>query len=280
MKNLKDKVVVITGAASGIGKALATQFAKTGSHLALNDFDENGLAVVVKELEKESQGRIISTAFDVSKVEDFENFAKKVEGEFKRVDIVINNAGVALGKVSIEQLDYQDLEWIMNINFWGMVYGTKTFLPLLKKQPESALVNISSVFGIAGIGSQGAYCASKFAIRGFTESLRMEALLEFPQVLIHTVHPGGIKTNIAKSAKWVGGDVSKVEEEEMTKKFEKMFITTPSSAAETIIKGIQKKKSKIVIGKDGKRLDWLVRLMPEGYSKIILNQLKKEGLTD
>jgi NAD(P)-dependent dehydrogenase (short-subunit alcohol dehydrogenase family) len=280
MKNLKNKVVVITGAASGIGKALAQQFAKAGSHLALNDFDENGLAKVVEELGKENSGRIISSAFDVSKVEEFGIFAKKVAIEFERVDIVINNAGVALGKVSVEELDYKDLEWVMNINFYGMVYGTKVFLPFLKKQSEAALINISSVFGIAGIANQGAYCASKFAIRGFTESLRMEALLEFPQVLIHTAHPGGIKTNIAKNLRWAGEEVSKGEVEEMTKKIEKMFITTPSSAAATIIKGIQKKKSKIVIGKDGKRLDWLVRLMPGGYSKIILNQLKKEGLAD
>lgn len=280
MKNLKDKVVVITGAASGIGKALAQQFAKAGSNLALNDFDENGLAAVVAELEIEGQARIISSAFDVSKVEEFESFAKKVETEFSRVDIVVNNAGVALGRVSVEDLDYKDLEWVMNINFFGMVYGTKSFLPLLKKQSEAALINISSVFGIAGIGHQGAYCASKFAIRGFTESLRMEALLEFPHVMIHTVHPGGIKTNIAKNSRWVEEGVSEEEIEATTKNFERMFITTPESAAATIVKGIQKKKSKILIGKDARQLDWLVRLMPSGYSKVVLNQFKKENLTD
>jgi short-subunit dehydrogenase len=280
MKNLKDKVVVITGAASGIGKALAQHFAKAGSNLALNDFDENGLNQVVQELEKESQGKIISSVFDVSKVEAFEIFAKKVETEFQRVDIVINNAGVALGKVSVEDLSYKDLEWVMNINFFGMVCGTKVFLPFLKKQSEAALINISSVFGIAGIGHQSAYCASKFAIRGFTESLRMEALLDFPHVLIHSVHPGGIKTSIAKNSRWVEENLSEKEKEETTKNFERMFITTPESAAAIIVKGIQKKKSKIVIGKDGKQLDWLVRLMPTGYSKIILNQFKKENLTD
>ncbi len=280
MKNLKNKVVVITGAASGIGKALAQHFAKAGSLLALNDFDEKGLMQVVEELEKENSNKIIYSAFDVSKIKEFENFAKKIESEYQRVDIVINNAGVALGRVSIEEVDYQDFEWVMNINFWGMVYGTKIFLPLLKQQSEAALVNISSVFGIAGISHQGAYCASKFAIRGFTESLRMEALQDFPQVLIHTVHPGGIKTNIAKNSRWAGEEVSKDEVEELTKKFEKMFITTPASAASTIVNGIQKKKSRILIGKDARQLDWTVRLMPTGYSGVILNQLKKEGLAD
>ena len=234
----------------------------------------------IEDLQPIASGKIISSAFDVSKKEEFESFAKKVEEEFQRVDIVINNAGVALGRVSVEELDYKDLEWVMNINFWGMVYGTKTFLPLLKKQSEAAIINISSLFGIAGIGHQGAYCASKFAIRGFTESLRMEALLEFPHVLIHTVHPGGIKTNIAKNAKWVGEDFSKEKVEEATKRFEKMFITTPESAAATIIKGIQKKQSKILIGNDAKRLDLIVRLMPQGYTKLVINQLKKANLTD
>ena len=144
MKNLKDKVVVITGAASGIGKALAQQFAKLGSHLALNDFNEEGLLETVKELQSITSGKVFSASFDVSKVENFEKFARQIFEEFGCVDIVINNAGVALGRVSIEDVSYKDFEWVMNINFWGMVYGTKTFLPLLKKQPEAALVNISS----------------------------------------------------------------------------------------------------------------------------------------
>lgn len=279
MKNLQDKVVVITGAASGIGKALAQHFAKAGSHLALNDFNEEGLLQTVKELQSIATGKVFSAPFDVSKVENFEKFAQQVSKTFGRVDIVINNAGVALGKVTIEEVSYKDFEWVMNINFWGMVYGTKTFLPLLKKQPEAAVINISSVFGLAGIGHQGAYCSSKFAIRGFTESLRMESLLDFPQVTIHTVHPGGIKTSIVKNSRWVEEDISEKEKEEMTKNFERMFITTPESAATTIIKGIQKKKSKIVIGRDGKQLDWIVRLFPTRYSKIILSQFKKENLT-
>ncbi|MFK7773212.1 MAG: SDR family NAD(P)-dependent oxidoreductase [Saprospiraceae bacterium] len=280
MKNLQDKVVVITGAASGIGKALAQHFAKAGSHLALNDFNEAGLLQTVKELQSIATGKIFTSPFDVSKVENFEKFAEQVSKTFGRVDIVINNAGVALGRVSVEEVSYEDFEWVMNINFWGMVYGTKTFLPLLKKQPEAALVNISSVFGIAGIGHQGPYCASKFAIRGLTESLRMEAMMDFPHVKIHSVHPGGIKTNIARSAKWVGEEVSKEEFEETTERFEKMFITTPESAAATIVKGIQKKKSKILIGKDAKQLDLMVRLMPQGYTKLVINQFKKANLTD
>ncbi len=280
MKNLQDKVVVITGAASGIGKALAQQFAKAGSHLALNDFNETGLLQTIEELKPLSSEKIISAAFDVSKVENFEKFAQQISEEFGRVDIVINNAGVALGRVSVEEVEYKDFEWVMNINFWGMVYGTKTFLPLLKKQSEAALVNISSIFGIAGIGHQGPYCASKFAIRGLTESLRMEAMMDFPHVKIHSVHPGGIKTNIAKNSRWAGEIDSDEKQEEVTKRFEKMFITTPESAAATIVKGIQKKRSKILIGKDAKQLDLMVRLMPQGYTKLVINQFEKENLMD
>lgn len=280
MKNLTEKVVVITGAASGIGKALAYNFAKNGSHLALNDFDEKGLKEVVQDLKQKTSSTIISEIFDVSKLEEFENFAKKVQTEFGRVDIVINNAGVALGRVTVEEVEYEDMKWIMDINFWGMVYGTKIFLPLLKKQKEAALVNISSIFGIAGIGTQGAYCASKFAIRGLTESLRMEAIKDFPHVLIHTVHPGGIKTNIAKNSRWAGDEVSAEEVDAITKRFEKMFITTPDAAAETIVSGIRKKKTKILIGNDARRMNWIVRLFPTRYSKIFLKQLQKENLTD
>jgi len=280
MKNLQDKVVVITGAAAGIGKALALQFAKAGSHLALNDFNAEGLLQTVKELKAVATGKIISAPFDVSKVEKFEKFAQQISEEFGRVDIVINNAGVALGRVSVEEVSYEDFEWVMNINFWGMVYGTKTFLPLLKKQSEAALINVSSVFGIAGIGHQGPYCASKFAIRGLTESLRMEAMMDFPHVKIHSVHPGGIKTDIVRNSRWVEEVVSDEMQEEVTKKFEKMFITTPESAAATIVKGIQKKQSKILIGRDAKQLDLMVRLMPQGYTKLVINQFKKANLMD
>lgn len=280
MKNLTEKIVVITGAASGIGKALAYNFAKNGAHLALNDFDESGLKEVVNDLKKQTSSKIIAEVFDVSKLSEFENFAQKVEKEYGRVDIVINNAGVALGRITVEEVAYEDMRWIMDINFWGMVYGTKLFLPLLKKQNEAALVNISSIFGIAGIGTQGTYCASKFAIRGLTESLRMEAIQDFPHVTIHTVHPGGIKTNIAKNSRWAGDEVSAEEVDKITKRFEKMFITTPETAAATIVNGIRKKKSKILIGNDARRMNWIVRLFPTRYSKIFLKQLQKENLTD
>lgn len=280
MKNLKDKVVVITGVASGIGKSLAKAFAKENCHLALNDYDEKGLLQTVKELKAITNQKIITSVFDVAKRENFEAFAKMVEGEFGQVDVVINNAGVALGRVSVEDMEYEDIEWVMNINFWGMVYGTKSFLTLLKKQSESALVNISSVFGIAGIGHQSAYCSSKFAIRGFTESLRMEAKMEFPHVTIHTVHPGGIQTNIARNSRWVESEISKEEHEMTSEKFEKMFITTADAAAAKILKCVKKKKSKILIGKDGRQLDWLVRLMPEGYTGVLVKEFNRRNIAE
>ncbi|MEM6967313.1 MAG: SDR family oxidoreductase [Bacteroidota bacterium] len=280
MKNLKDKVVVITGAASGIGRALAKAFAKENCQLVLNDYDEKRLSQTASELQAITSQKIMTAVFDVAQKENFDALARRVATELGRVDVVINNAGVALGRVSVEAMTYEDMEWVMNINFWGMVYGTKSFLTLLKKQSEAALVNISSVFGLVGIGHQSAYCSSKFAIRGFTESLRMEAKMDFPHVTIHTVHPGGIQTNIAKNSRWVESENSKAEKEMTVEKFEKMFITTADAAAAKILKCVKKKKSKIVIGKDGWQLDWLVRLMPEGYTGILVRELERRDLLE
>jgi len=279
MKNLKEKVVVITGVASGIGKALAEAFADAGSHLALNDYDEAGLEKVVEDLKTKTDATIISSAFDVSKVHNFEAFAKRVEQTFGRVDIVINNAGVALGRVTGEEVKREDFEWVMNINFWGMVNGTQAFLPFIKKQKEGAVANVSSVFGIAGIAHQAAYCSSKFAIRGFTESVRMEGKLEFPHVTIHSIHPGGISTSIVKNSRWTDENVSEEEKTILTKNFEAKLVTTPEKAAEVIFKSIQKKKERIIIGSDAKWMDRIVRWFPSGYTKIFLKEIKKNLLT-
>jgi butyryl-CoA dehydrogenase len=240
MKQIKDKVVVITGAGSGIGRALAQDFAKRGAKLALNDFKEDTLLETIASLAPSTP--VFYSIFDVSSEEKMEAFAKDVHQEYNRVDIVINNAGVAQEGLMASEISTEDYKWLLGINMWGPIYGSKAFLPYLRQQKESSLVNISSVFGLVGIPAVSSYCVSKFAVRGFTESVLLEERINKTGVAVSCVHPGGIKTNIAKSAK--GGENGKLAE------FDKALRTPPKSAAKVIIKGIQKKKSRILIGPD------------------------------
>jgi NAD(P)-dependent dehydrogenase (short-subunit alcohol dehydrogenase family) len=205
-------------------------------------------------------------------------FAQTVFEKYGRVDVMINNAGVALGQVTAEEVTREDFKWVMDINFWGMINGSQAFLPFIKKQSEGAVANVSSIFGIAGIAHQAAYCTSKFAIRGYTESMRMESKLDFPHVTIHSIHPGGIKTNIVRNSRWTNDDVSEEEREILSKNFESQFITTPEKAASVILKSIQRKKERILIGPDAKLMDRLVRWFPTLYTKIFLWRIKKELL--
>ncbi len=277
MKHLTNKVAVISGAGSGIGKALAFHLAREGCRLALNDVNPDRLKATASLLEEYGVEMMLSD-FNVADRKAWEDFAMETLGKFGEVDLVINNAGVALGRYTVEETSYDDLEWIMNINFYGMVYGTKSFLPHLLKRKESAVVNVSSILGIAGLAWQSGYCASKFAIRGFTESLRMEAMKDFPQLTVHTVHPGGIKTNIAADANWDNSSLNAEEQKLDTERFETSFITTATDAAAKIIADIKKKRHRILIGPDAKRIDRAVRLMPTGYSKVILKEFEKLGL--
>jgi len=266
MKNLKDKVVVISGAGSGIGRALAIQMAKEGSKLALNDCNEVALKETISFIENQA---VYSEVADVADREKIEHFAQNVIKAYGKVDVVINNAGVALAGKELTATAYEDFEWLMNINFWGTVYGTKAFLPFLLKEKEASLVNISSVFGLVGVAGQTSYCASKFAVRGFTESVRMEMTQK--NVCVSSVHPGGIKTNIAKNSKGWEGIANKAAIIENTETVS--FINTPAYAASVIIKGIQQKKEKILIGKDARFLDRLARVFPVNYSKILFKKL-------
>ncbi|CAG0925928.1 unnamed protein product, partial [Notodromas monacha] len=172
MKDFTNKVVVITGAGSGIGRALAIEFAKRGAHLALNDYSMDQLNATLEKLP--SGTKTFTQGFDVSDAHAMDGFAQSILAHYGHVDVVINNAGVALSKYSVENTSLEDFKWLFGINFWGMVYGSKSFLPLLKQRPQAALVNVSSLFGLSGIPYQAAYSASKMAIRGFTESLAME----------------------------------------------------------------------------------------------------------
>jgi len=197
---------------------------------------------------------VFSRVFDVANKEDFYRFADDVIGHYGQVDVVINNAGVAISNRSAAKMTIEDYEWIIGINLWGMMYGSLAFLPHLRKRGESSIVNVSSIFGVHGIPGQTGYSTTKFGIRGFSESLAIEERLEGTGVVVTSVHPGGIKTNIAHASKYAD------EAREDIKNFEDSFITSPEDAAATIIKGVQKKKIRVLVGKDAKWFFFLNRL--------------------
>ncbi|MEE2731502.1 MAG: SDR family NAD(P)-dependent oxidoreductase [Pseudomonadota bacterium] len=269
MKNLQGKVAAITGAGSGIGQALAVELAKLGCELALSDKNEAGLQDTVGQLQ--SMGtRSNSTVLDVADRAAVYAWADQVVAEHGRVNLIFNNAGVALSE-TVEAMTYENLEWLMNINFWGVVYGTKAFLPYLKQSGEGHVVNVSSVFGMIGVPTQSAYNAAKFAVRGFTESLREEMEIEGANVMVSCVHPGGIKTNIVRSGR-IGevGKASTSDRDKMVKMFDKAARTTPKQAALTIIDGVRKNKPRILIGTDAHVIDSVQRLLPTGYQKLLV----------
>lgn len=270
MQSFANKVVVITGAASGIGRALAQQLSRDGAHLALSDVDMSGLEETQASLS--GSGKVTLHTLDVADRNAWESYADVVVSEHGQVDAIINNAGVALSE-TIEKMSYEDMEWIVGINFWGVVYGTKTFLPHLKQRPEAAIINISSIFGIIALPTQGAYNATKFAVRGFTESLRQE--LKDTNVMVTTVHPGGIKTNIVRNGRMKTSLTGDKSLEQQAEEFAKMAKTTPPQAAQTIIDGTLKGKRRILIGADAKAMDRTQRLFPIKYTDIFNWVLRK-----
>jgi butyryl-CoA dehydrogenase len=272
MKDFRNKVAAITGAGSGIGRALARDLAGQGSHLALSDIDEAGLAETVALCE--GQGvKVTSHRLDVADKAAVFAWADQVVAEHGRVDLVINNAGVALG-ATVEGMSYEDLEWLMGVNFWGVVHGTKAFLPKLTAQGSGHVVNISSVFGLLSIPSQSAYNAAKFGVRGFTDALRMELEIEGRGVSCTTIHPGGIKTNIAKNAR-MDESAAALAGEDGAAELEKAFMTTPEKAARQILKAVQRNRRRALIGPDAKALDLISRLPAAVYQRTIVVGAKR-----
>ena len=270
MQSFKNKVVVITGAASGIGRELARQLADKGAVLALNDRDAAGLEAVWAELPEESQGYL--QAFDVSERERVEAFATAVNKALGRVDMVINNAGFTLPVRAVVNAEVEDYERVLAVNLWGVIYGSLAFLPHLQRQEESCLVNISSVFGLMGMPGQGPYNVSKFGVRGFTETLRAEMKGTGLQVVC--VHPGGIKTNIARN---IDNPDAKAHEK-FVRRFDKMAKTTAAAAAGVIIKGVARGKNRVLIGGDARFIDRITRLLPASYERVLSRGLDRVKL--
>ncbi len=260
-----NSVAVITGAASGIGRALAVRLAQEKiSGIALSDLNEKDLSETAKMVE--SSGVSVSTHIaDVSKLEQVQRFAGEVIAKHNRVTHLINNAGVALCG-SFEEISLKDFEWLMNINFWGVIYGTKVFLPILKQQEKAHIINISSVFGLVAPPGQSAYCASKFAVRGFTESLRHE--LEDTNIVVSSVHPGGIKTNIVNNSR-IGENAGEDIKKKVVKFFDKASPTTAEQAADVIVKGVKRQNPRILIGSDARQINIIQRLFPAKYFSVM-----------
>ena len=264
MTSIRGKVAVVTGAASGIGRALAVQLAKEGAHLVITDVDRTGLDETAKRAE-EAGGRAATYLLDVADKDAFYALADEVDARFGGADIIINNAGVAQ-MAPVSELTYDDFEWVMNIDFWGMVYGTKAFLPQLKKKGAGHVVNVSSIFGMISVPTQAAYNSAKFAIRGFTEALRHE--MRGSDIQVSCVHPGGIKTNIVRNARFQQ-KTGREEREETVSGFDKIARTSPEKAARVIVDGIQADRGRILIGLDARIVDWIQRLFPSSYAKIM-----------
>jgi NAD(P)-dependent dehydrogenase (short-subunit alcohol dehydrogenase family) len=269
MKHFSGKVAAITGAASGMGRQLAIRLAERGCHVAISDVNAAELEITA-ERARAYGVRVSTRVLDVSDRASMQAWADDTAAEHGKVNLIFNNAGVALSS-TMEGVRYEDFEWIMGINFWGVVYGTKAFLPYLKAAGEGHVINTSSVFGLCSQPGMGGYNASKFAVRGFTESLRQELDLQRCGVSATSVHPGGIKTNIARAGR-VDRNIEGLLVKDSTKgaaQFEKLFITTADSAALTILKAVQRDARRVLVGPDARLIDWMVRWFPSFYQVIV-----------
>lgn len=273
MKSFEGRVAALTGAGSGIGRELSRELARRGCHLALSDLNLDG-AEETRRLIAASGASVSVTCrrVDTASRADVAEWASETVRQHGRVNLLFNNAGVALA-APLETVKQRDFEWIMNINFWGVVWGCQEFLPLLKQSGEGHLINISSLFGLLSTPYNGPYNASKFAVRGYTEALRMELELEQACVSVTCVHPGGIRTQIAKAAR-VDETLAAhtgVDEKSSRERFERLLgRTSPQEAARAILGAVQRNARRVLVGADAHVLDLLVRLTGSGYQRVML----------
>ena len=266
MRELRGAVAAVTGAASGIGRGLAINLAKEGCGLALADIDGDGLDQTA-EMVQNNGNKVTTHVLDVADRQQVYGFADDVVAGHGKVNLIINNAGVVTAD-TLEDVTYEDLNWLLGINLWGVIYGSKAFLPYLKQQPESHIVNISSVNGLFTNRNNGPYCTSKFAVRGFTLTLCQE--LKDTTVRVSCVHPGGIKTDIVRNARFIKGADPELSHDEAVEQFDKRIAwTSADKAARIIVKGIKKNKARILVGFDAYIYALLTRLFPEMWQKLV-----------
>jgi NAD(P)-dependent dehydrogenase (short-subunit alcohol dehydrogenase family) len=260
----QGKVCVITGAGSGIGRALSLRLAAAGAKLALSDINLANVEETAQLAITAGAEKVQTRQLDVADKAAFFAYADGVREQFDTVHLVVNNAGVAVSK-NVLEMPLEDFEWLMGINFWGVVYGTYAFLPTLIESGDGHLVNISSLFGLLAVPTQSAYNAAKFGVRGFTEALRQEMMVAKAPIQVHCVHPGGVKTNIARSARAEDG----ISGEELAKRFDKIASLTPDQAAAIILKGVHRGHPRILVGNDARALDLMQRVLGSGYQQIV-----------
>jgi short-subunit dehydrogenase len=264
MTAIRGAAAAVTGAASGIGRALAIELAARGCDLALADRDDAGLATLAAEINRAHRQKVTVHRVDVGDIKQIEDFAQAAIAGHPGLNIVINNAGVALMGMFTE-IDQAQMDWLMNINFWGVVHGTRAFLPHLAGRREAHIVNLSSIFGIIAPPGQTAYAAAKFAVRGFSEALRHELALAASPVRLSVVHPGGVATNIARNSRTGSGMTDNARRAQSIERFDAVARTTPKDAALRIIKGIEKNQPRILIGNDARMMDLVQRFRPATY---------------
>ena len=270
MEGFAGKVAVVTGAGSGIGQALAIELGRSGAHVAISDVDTEGLAVTEKRL-KDIGVHVKSDRLDVTEREAFLLYADAVAEHFGKVNQIYNNAGIAFtGDIEVSQ--FKDIERVMDVDYWGVVNGTKAFLPHLIASGDGHVVNLSSLFGLVSMPGQSIYNASKYAVRGLSEALREEMLIAGHNVGVTVVHPGGIKTAIARNSR-----VSAKEDQAATAKFfdEKLAKMTPERAAEIIVRGIEKDQARVLVGMDAHALHWFAKLSGSRYQDVVAKVSKK-----
>lgn len=268
--NLNNRVAVVTGAGGGIGRATALSMARRGCHLALADIDEDAVNATAREAQALGV-RATAHLLDVADRAAVAAFPQVVEAAHKRIDLLMNNAGVALGG-TFEQVGEDDFDWLMEVNFHAVVRMTRAFLPHLHRSDDGRIVNVSSIYGIITPPGQSAYAASKFAVRGFSNVLRHE--LEGSRIGVSVVHPGGVATSIAKNAR-IPASAPADEVERGRKSMEKLLRLQPGEAAEIIVRGIEKRRARILVGSDAKAAALLERLAPVGYWNLLKKAFKR-----